>query len=128
MHAPTPPAAQDAAPDDPVMAAFKRAAAELEARRAEEALPVEDRIVKSLRKWVAEWGADLDQRPDDAKNAPSGEVHAAAVPQLYCGLPARLPAAALRVGHARCPKGSSPPLAVLAAVLHAVHAGLRMRG
>lgn len=57
---------------DPTLAAFKRAAAQLAEKCAEEALPLEDRLLKILRTWCKEWEADLDSRPDEVKDTGSG--------------------------------------------------------
>lgn len=60
--------------DDATLAAFKRAAAELAARRKEEAMCVEDRITKYLKQWMSDWEEDLERRPDEVKESGSGEA------------------------------------------------------
>lgn len=62
------------AAEDATLAAFKRAAAELAARRKEEAMCVEDRIIKHLKKWMSDWEEDLERRPDEVKESGSGEA------------------------------------------------------
>ncbi|KAG1657685.1 hypothetical protein FOA52_007279 [Chlamydomonas sp. UWO 241] len=57
---------------DPTMEAFEKAAAALAARRTEEAMCVEDRIEHYLKRWMAEWDADLESRPEEIKNSGSG--------------------------------------------------------
>ncbi|KAG2497758.1 hypothetical protein HYH03_004030 [Edaphochlamys debaryana] len=57
---------------DATMEAFKRAAAQLAEKRKEEAMPVEDRIVKYVKQWMKEWEEDLDKRPDAIKDSNSG--------------------------------------------------------
>lgn len=59
--------------EDPTMAAFKRAAAELAEKRREESMAVEDRIAKHLKKWVKDWEEDLEKRPEEVKRTPTGE-------------------------------------------------------
>ncbi|GAX85653.1 hypothetical protein CEUSTIGMA_g13068.t1 [Chlamydomonas eustigma] len=58
--------------EDPVMSAFKKAAAMLKERREEEGMCVEDRIEKWIRKWTREWEEDLDRRPLEVLNSGSG--------------------------------------------------------
>lgn len=50
---------------DVLLESFKAAAARIAEQRAEEALPVEDRMVKLIQDWCAEWEADLEARPED---------------------------------------------------------------
>jgi pre-mRNA-splicing factor 18 len=50
---------------DGLLDSFKAAAARVAEQRAEEALPVEDRMVKLIQGWCAEWEADLEARPED---------------------------------------------------------------
>lgn len=57
-------AAADGAGDE-VLKAFQEAAARLAAQRAEEALPVEDRIIKQLQKWCKDWEDDLEARSEE---------------------------------------------------------------
>ncbi|KAK9845235.1 hypothetical protein WJX81_000654 [Elliptochloris bilobata] len=64
--------AEDGEPEDETTAAFMRAAEALKEKREEEAMCVEDRIYKYLMRWFAEWGRDLDTRPDDVKASQSG--------------------------------------------------------
>lgn len=60
-------------PADPLKAAFERAAQQLAEKRAEEAMCVEDRIAKWVRRWTQEWEEDLERRPDEIKNSGSGK-------------------------------------------------------
>eukprot|EP00879_Flechtneria_rotunda_P006324 GHRR01006647.1.p1 GENE.GHRR01006647.1~~GHRR01006647.1.p1 ORF type:complete len:438 (+),score=173.03 GHRR01006647.1:204-1517(+) len=57
---------------DAVFAAFKQAAARLAAKRAEEGLPIEDRIAKYLRRWCQEWEEDLEARNEEVKQSGAG--------------------------------------------------------
>jgi pre-mRNA-splicing factor 18 len=50
------------------MDAFAAAAEALKER----AMPVEDRIAKWLRRWMADWEEDLEGRPDDIKTTAGG--------------------------------------------------------
>mmetsp|Transcript_43465 Transcript_43465/g.130378 ORF Transcript_43465/g.130378 Transcript_43465/m.130378 type:complete len:476 (-) Transcript_43465:529-1956(-) len=67
-----PAATEVAEPEDPTMAAFKAAAAALAARRAEEAMCIEDRIGHYVKRWMKEWGEDLESRPDEVKRTVQG--------------------------------------------------------
>ena len=58
--------------ENPTLAAFKRAAAELADRRAEESMATEERIAKYLKQWSKEWEEDLERRPEDVKDSGSG--------------------------------------------------------
>jgi pre-mRNA-splicing factor 18 len=58
--------------------AFAAAAARLAEQRAEESMCVEERIAKYLRRWVKEWGDDLEARSDEAKASAAGH-HATVV-------------------------------------------------
>lgn len=51
-----------------LMEAFAAAAEALK----EKAMPVEDRIAKWLRRWMADWEEDLESRPDDIKTTAGG--------------------------------------------------------
>lgn len=64
--------------EDPTMAAFQRAAGIVAARKAEETMPVEDRIARYFKTWCDEWGSDLESRPDDVKGTGAGH-HATVV-------------------------------------------------
>jgi len=59
--------------DDPgqiaLMASFKAAAVAV----AEQNMPVEDRIIKWLKKWSTDWEADMDSRSDDIKKTAAGK-------------------------------------------------------
>jgi len=59
-------------PEDPTLVAFKKAAAALAEKRAEESMSVEERIEKWVKRWMKEWEDDLERRPDDIKNSGSG--------------------------------------------------------
>lgn len=50
---------------DTLLESFKAAAARVAEQRTEDALPVEDRMVKLIQGWCAEWEADLEARPED---------------------------------------------------------------
>lgn len=50
---------------DKVLKAFQEAAARLAAQRAEEALPVEDRMIQQLQGWCKEWEDDLEARSEE---------------------------------------------------------------
>jgi hypothetical protein len=52
--------------------AFAAAARRLAEQRAEEAMVIEDRIAKYLRKWCREWGEDLEGRSEEAKASGPG--------------------------------------------------------
>ncbi|GBF99791.1 pre-mRNA-splicing factor [Raphidocelis subcapitata] len=52
--------------------AFAEAAARLAEQRAEESLPLEDRIHRYLRRWCQEWEDDLEARPEAAKASGPG--------------------------------------------------------
>lgn len=72
-HCPPRCQAGDAGADgDGLMAAFAKAAEAVAARRAEEALPLEDRIAAALHRWCDEWGADLEARPQVLKDSGPG--------------------------------------------------------
>lgn len=58
--------------EEPTMAAFKRAAAELAERRKEEQMTIEDRIAKYMHKWCQDWEKDLDMRTEDIKESAAG--------------------------------------------------------
>lgn len=53
--------------EDALLASFKAAAARVAQQRADEALPVEDRMAKMLKEWCVEWEADLEARPDEVR-------------------------------------------------------------
>lgn len=57
---------------DGLLDSFKVAAARVAEQRAEDALPVEDRMVKLIQGWCAEWEADLEGRPEDVKMSGAG--------------------------------------------------------
>eukprot|EP00878_Enallax_costatus_P018820 GHUV01019835.1.p1 GENE.GHUV01019835.1~~GHUV01019835.1.p1 ORF type:complete len:332 (+),score=137.42 GHUV01019835.1:529-1524(+) len=57
---------------DEVLRAFQEAAARVAAQRAEEAMPVEDRIIKQLRGWCKEWEDDLEARSEEVKQSGPG--------------------------------------------------------
>lgn len=51
-----------------LMAAFRAAAEE----HATTNLPLEDALARQLRSWCADWEADLEARPEEAKRSPAG--------------------------------------------------------
>jgi hypothetical protein len=53
--------------EDALLASFKAAAARVAQQRADDALPVEERMAKMLKEWCAEWEADLEARPDEVR-------------------------------------------------------------
>lgn len=53
---------------DEVLKAFQEAAARVAAQRVEEALPLEDRIIKQLRGWCKEWEDDLAARTEEVRS------------------------------------------------------------
>lgn len=53
---------------DDVLAAFQAAAERLAAQRAEEALPVEERITRMLQRWCKEWEQDLEGRSEEVSS------------------------------------------------------------
>jgi hypothetical protein len=52
---------------DEVLAAFKAAAERLAAQRAEESLPVEERMVVMLQRWCKMWEEDLEARSEEVR-------------------------------------------------------------
>jgi pre-mRNA-splicing factor 18 len=50
---------------DALMESFKAAAARLAEQRADDALDVEDKMIKMIKEWCVEWEADLEARPED---------------------------------------------------------------
>lgn len=54
---------------DDVLAAFKAAAERLAAQRAEESLPVEERMVAMLQRWCKLWEEDLEARSEEVRAA-----------------------------------------------------------
>lgn len=50
---------------DTLLDSFKAAAVRVAEQRTEDALPVEDRMVKLIQGWCAEWEADLEARPEE---------------------------------------------------------------
>jgi pre-mRNA-splicing factor 18 len=52
---------------DDVLAAFRAAAERLASQRAEEALPVEERMVRMLQRWCKMWEEDLEARSEEVR-------------------------------------------------------------
>jgi hypothetical protein len=50
------------------MESFKAAAARLAEQRADDALDVEDKMIKMIKEWCVEWEADLEARPEDVSS------------------------------------------------------------
>eukprot|EP00955_Chlamydomonas_euryale_P015976 170673-Chlamydomonas_euryale.AAC.1 len=57
---------------DAPLSHLQAAAAALAARRAEEAMCIEDRIGHYVKRWMKEWGEDLESRPDEVKRTVQG--------------------------------------------------------
>ncbi|KAF6246112.1 Prp18 domain-containing protein [Scenedesmus sp. NREL 46B-D3] len=60
---------------DDVLAAFKAAAERLAAQRTEEALPVEERMVRMLQRWCKMWEEDLEARSEEVKQSGMGHTN-----------------------------------------------------
>ncbi|WIA14842.1 hypothetical protein OEZ85_001561 [Tetradesmus obliquus] len=60
---------------DDVLAAFKAAAERLAAQRAEESLPVEERMVAMLQRWCKLWEEDLEARSEEVKQSGMGHTN-----------------------------------------------------
>ncbi|KAL3141103.1 hypothetical protein ABBQ38_003458 [Trebouxia sp. C0009 RCD-2024] len=58
--------------EDEVEASFKAAAKRLRLQRQEEQMPIEDRLNLYLKRWTAEWAADLEARSEEVKDSSSG--------------------------------------------------------
>lgn len=58
--------------EDVLLESFKAAAARVAEQRAEEAMPIEDRMSKLIKGWCAEWEADLEARPEEVKMTGAG--------------------------------------------------------
>ena len=54
------------------MAAFEAAAAAVKAQRAEATAALEDRVLRHIKAWCADWEADLERRPSDIKDSGRG--------------------------------------------------------
>ncbi|KAJ9529846.1 hypothetical protein QJQ45_022253 [Haematococcus lacustris] len=70
--APVVPVDPKQAEQEALMEAFKRASSQVAEQREEATLCTEDRIAKSLRRWMKEWEEDLDRRPESVKATASG--------------------------------------------------------
>jgi hypothetical protein len=55
-----------------VLAAFRAAAERLASQRAEEALPVEERMVRMLQRWCKMWEEDLEARSEEVSGGAGG--------------------------------------------------------
>lgn len=53
---------------DALIESFKAAAARLAEQRADDALDVEDKMIKMIKEWCVEWEADLEARPEDVSS------------------------------------------------------------
>lgn len=55
-----------------VMAAFEAAAAAVKAQREEATAALEDRVLRHIKSWCADWEADLERRPAEIKESGRG--------------------------------------------------------
>ena len=87
--------------------AFREAAARLQAKREREKMSADERIVHSLKGYMAEWKEDLDRRPTAAKHTTMGvQVTPDTISLHSCPHPAIVDKAQRHVGDTMCMCGN----------------------